>query len=83
MVTVSEEGVRLDRVLERREQIRSLVSAHGASNPRVIGSVARGTERRSDVDLRVDVIRGTTVFMLDVRDGDRSPALPGPELDQR
>ncbi len=44
---------------EKRDEILSIASKHGAYNVRVFGSVARGDDRPdSDVDLLVDV--GTT-----------------------
>jgi uncharacterized protein len=44
----------LDIVLQRADRIRAIALAHGARNVRVVGSVARGTEREdSDVDLLV------------------------------
>ncbi|NQW71261.1 MAG: nucleotidyltransferase domain-containing protein [Actinobacteria bacterium] len=43
------------RVHEHRREIRRLVSASGAKNPRVFGSVARGQEHpQSDLDILVD-----------------------------
>ena len=43
------------RLSEHRREIRRLVSASGASNPRVFGSVARGQEHpQSDLDMLVD-----------------------------
>lgn len=44
----------LEAVLQRAKEIRAIAAAHGARNVRVIGSVARGTERDdSDLDLLV------------------------------
>jgi len=44
----------LDLVLQRAPEIRSIAAAHGARNVRVVGSVARGTDRAdSDLDLLV------------------------------
>ena len=44
----------LDLVLQRAAEIRSIAAAHGARNVRVVGSVARGTDRAdSDLDLLV------------------------------
>lgn len=46
-----------------RAQIRLVVSAHRASNARVFGSVARGTDtEQSDVDILVDPSPETTLF---------------------
>lgn len=48
-----------------REQILQLARAHGASNVRVFGSAARGTDREgSDLDLLVDVDERATLFTL-------------------
>lgn len=53
------------RVHRHREQIKQVAAAHGASNVRVFGSVARGAERGdSDVDLLVDLPAGTGLFAL-------------------
>ena len=44
----------LESVLARASEIRGIAAAHGARNVRVVGSVARGTDRLdSDVDLLV------------------------------
>jgi predicted nucleotidyltransferase len=44
----------LDTVRSRADEIRAIAAAHGARNVRVVGSVARGTEREdSDIDLLV------------------------------
>jgi hypothetical protein len=51
-------------VQQYRTEIRRLVAAHGASNPRVFGSSANGTDtEESDIDLLVDPIPGTTTLM--------------------
>ena len=43
-------------ILERREEILRIAERHGATNVRVLGSVARGTAGPdSDLDLLVDV----------------------------
>ena len=48
-----------------RGRILQLARAHGASNVRVFGSAARGTDREgSDVDLLVDVDERATLFTL-------------------
>ena len=54
-----------DRVLRNRRAIRDLASSHGAANPRLFGSVARGAaDAESDVDLLVDLEPGRTLFDL-------------------
>jgi predicted nucleotidyltransferase len=47
----------------RRDEILRVAAAHGASNVRVFGSVARGTATpTSDVDLLVDFEPGRTLL---------------------
>jgi predicted nucleotidyltransferase len=47
----------------RREQIRAIVTANRATNPRVFGSVARGeSTATSDLDLLVDALPGMTLL---------------------
>ena len=49
----------------KRELIVDAVRAHGVTNPRVIGSVARGTDTdQSDLDLLVSVPRGAALAFL-------------------
>lgn len=51
-----------------RDRIRLVVETHGARNPRVFGSVVRGTdEENSDLDLLVDPIDGRTTLLSLVR----------------
>lgn len=46
----------LNRVKEKREDVLRIAAAHGASNVRVFGSVARGEEGPdSDLDLLVEM----------------------------
>ena len=48
-----------------REAIRETVRAHGVDNPRIFGSVARGTDTpSSDLDLIVSVPRGAGLGFL-------------------
>ncbi len=55
----------IEIVLRHRDEIRDIVAAHGASYPRIFGSVARGTAGPgSDVDLLVDLEPGRTLFDL-------------------
>ncbi len=47
----------------QRDRIVSIAAARGASNVRVFGSAARGTDREgSDLDLLVDIAPGTSLF---------------------
>ena len=51
-----------------RDRIRTVVERHGASNPRVFGSVVHGTDdETSDLDLLVDPIEGRTTLLSLVR----------------
>ncbi len=53
------------RVRAHRAEIMRVAAAHGASNVRVFGSVARGEENAdSDVDLLVDLAPGTGLLEL-------------------
>ncbi len=46
----------LDRLREQREAIRNVLARYGASNPRLFGSIARGTAGPdSDIDLLLDL----------------------------
>lgn len=61
------------RLTERKRQVRAALARHGARNPRVFGSVARGEDTEtSDLDLLVDLPRPSYVLLLaierDVRD---------------
>jgi len=52
-------------VLRNRHRIHEILVAHGASRPRIFGSVARGEAGPgSDVDLLVDLEDGRTLFDL-------------------
>lgn len=56
-------GLTLADLRAHREEILRIAAAHGASNIRVFGSVARGeADRDSDVDLLVDVIADANGF---------------------
>jgi predicted nucleotidyltransferase/DNA-binding XRE family transcriptional regulator len=51
------------RLRRRRQRVRRVAAAHGVTNLRVFGSVARGDERPdSDVDLLVDLPADTGLF---------------------
>lgn len=53
------------RVDSHREEIVALMAEYGATNPRLFGSVARGTETaESDIDIAVDLAPGTGLFAL-------------------
>lgn len=56
--------VKLSRQLrEKREEILRIARAHGATDVRVFGSVARGEDgRRSDLDLLVDLEPQRSLF---------------------
>ncbi len=48
-----------------RTAVRDLVARYPAANPRVFGSVARGTDTdASDIDILVDDLPGCTLFRL-------------------
>jgi len=54
------------RIRKRRRSILACVAFHGASNVRVFGSTARGEDRPdSDVDMLVDLDKGTGLFNLE------------------
>lgn len=55
-------SVALDR---KRHAIREVTKRYRATNPRVFGSVLKGTDREgSDLDLLVDTLPGATLFDL-------------------
>ena len=59
------EAPTLEALRARADDIAQIARAHGGRNVRVFGSVARGEARPgSDVDLLVDVERGTSLFDL-------------------
>lgn len=66
--TVSDRGGPVGRHLtERKRQVRAALARHGARNPRVFGSVARGEDTEaSDLDLLVDLPRPSYVLLLEV-----------------
>ncbi len=50
---------------EKREAIKRLVAKHGALNPRIFGSVARGEAgHESDIDLLVKMEEGRSLLDL-------------------
>lgn len=51
-----------ERLNAHREEIRAIVAAHRATNPRVFGSVARGEDNEdSDIDILIDSL-GMSLF---------------------
>jgi len=53
----------MQRIEQHRQQIITMCEHHGARNPRIVGSVARGTATAaSDIDLVVDLEPGRTLF---------------------
>lgn len=59
-------GLKPSTVLnQNRELIRQVALSHRTHNPRVFGSVTRGTDTEgSDLDLLVDPLPGVTLFDL-------------------
>lgn len=52
------------RLLSRKREVRRVLAKHGARNPRVYGSVARGEDTdASDLDLLVDLPRPSYVLL--------------------
>ena len=50
-------------IATQRDRILAIAAAHGASNLRVFGSVAKGLdEEGSDLDLLVEIRPGTSLF---------------------
>ncbi len=48
-----------------RDKLLAIAAGYGASNLRVFGSVVKGADKEgSDIDLLVDVRRGTSLFGL-------------------
>lgn len=67
----------LAAVRRYRSAIQRVAGSHGASNVRVIGSVARGDSGiDSDVDLLVDVPRGTGLVAIGALEDELSDVLP-------
>jgi predicted nucleotidyltransferase len=58
--------MKLDKLLEeKREEILSVASEHGARDVRVFGSVARGeSDRESDIDFLVELEPGRSLLDL-------------------
>jgi uncharacterized protein len=56
---------RIEVLTEIREDVRSIVAAHGASNVRLLGSAGRGKQdASSNLGLLVDMAEGRTLFDL-------------------
>lgn len=52
-------------LMRHRDEIVALAEKHRTANPRVFGSVARGEDtEKSDLDLLVDPLPGTSLFNL-------------------
>ena len=50
---------------EKRDDVVALIAKHGARNPRIFGSVARGESTpESDIDLLVKMEEGRSLFDL-------------------
>ena len=48
-----------------RKKLLAIAAGHGASNLRVFGSVVKGVDKEgSDIDMLVDVRKGTSLFEL-------------------
>ncbi len=63
MTDLLKQGMTLDDLRARRDEILRLAEKHGASNVRVFGSVARGEARPdSDVDFIVSFRPKTSIF---------------------
>lgn len=46
----------LEEIIDKREELLAMMRRHGASNPRIFGSVARGEDSPdSDLDLLVEM----------------------------
>jgi len=55
----------LDKIVARREELLAMMRRHGASNPRIFGSVARREDRPdSDVDFLVEMESGRSLLDL-------------------
>ncbi len=67
------------RLRQRRRSILACAALHGASNVRVFGSTARGEDRPdSDIDLLVDLEKGTGLFALEALRRELSRILDAP-----
>jgi hypothetical protein len=54
-----------ERIERHRDEIRAIVEANRASNPRVFGSVLHGTDdENSDIDILIDADRDASLFDL-------------------
>jgi predicted nucleotidyltransferase len=54
--TMAGAGMTLEQLRHRRDEVLRIAAAHGASNVRVFGSVARGKpDPSSDIDVLVDL----------------------------
>lgn len=52
-----------EQLAKHRTEIKDIVKANRARNPRIFGSVSRGQDTElSDLDILVDPMEGTTLF---------------------
>lgn len=55
----------LERIVGQRDQLLAIMARHGARNPRIFGSVARGEDHSgSDIDFLVDMEPGRSLIDL-------------------
>jgi predicted nucleotidyltransferase len=67
------------RLAGKRSEVLTVLKRYGATNPRVFGSVARGTDRPgSDIDLLVDLPSDISLFALARLERDLSEILDAP-----
>jgi predicted nucleotidyltransferase/predicted XRE-type DNA-binding protein len=67
------------RLAGKRSEVLTVLKRYGATNPRVFGSVARGTDRPgSDIDLLVDLPSDLSLFALARLERDLSGILDAP-----
>jgi uncharacterized protein len=54
-----------DAIADKLEAVRAVIARYPVRNPRVFGSVARGEDdEKSDLDLLVDALPGTSLYDL-------------------
>lgn len=58
-------SVLAERIEQHRDEIRAIVEANRASNPRLFGSVLHGTDdEQSDIDILIEADQGMSLFDL-------------------